>query len=512
MKLYTWQKKCLEAWRENRYRGIIHVVTGAGKTVFALATIDELKSRYPDVRIRIVVPTIPLANQWKTALMHHMRDETWRPGFFGGGRNDNPDQRVMLYIINSARDSLAGHIRRDLALKRPVFLICDECHHYQSKENRKIFDFLTPAIREGNLYHSLGMSATPFGTANDAVLTSSLGDEIYRYDFNAAAADGVISPFTVCEISASFLPKERKEYVEISDKIGFQLKRLFFYYPHLKGLSESRFMKMVTAIARDTDMDPENPATAFLMLAYQRKKITNLAKARLRCALSLVQSLHDTDRILIFCERISQAEEMLSLLRRQYGNACSLYHSGMTKEARKRILEAFRTGQSRILVSCRCLDEGIDVPDANVGIVFSSSAVARQRVQRLGRVIRRSQDKATACLYYIYIRESSEDAAYLHGLEEADHFGIRYYSEENVFSNDLYEYVAANIVGLARKKGYNQKQLHELRRCLSEGLVRADCFLPVKTVRNYSKAAKDRHECNYWNVMKKVGDEFRKKE
>ena len=85
----------------------------------------------------------------------------------------------------------------------------------------------------------------------------------------------------------------------------------------------------------------------------------------------------------------------------------------MTKDARERVLDEFRKGSIRVLISCRCLDEGIDVPDANIGIVLSSSAVERQRIQRLGRVVRRSPGKDTACLYYIYIRESSDDAAYL---------------------------------------------------------------------------------------------------
>ena len=512
MELYTWQKDCLSKWKDHQYRGIIHVVTGAGKTVFALAAIDELRSRYPDAVIRVVVPTIPLANQWKNALMHHAPNETWRPGFFGGGRRDEPDRQVMIYVINSARDSLASHIRRDFALKRHVLLICDECHHYQSKENRKIFSFLNEDVRKGTLYHSLGMSATPFGTDHDEVLIRSLGEEIFRYDFNAAATDGIISAFSICEVSASFMPEELLAYVDLTNKISVLLKRLLAEYPKLKGLNQKKFMKAVRAIAGEADMDPENPATAFLMLAFQRKSITNLAEARIRCAAALIEALHDTDRILVFCERISQAEELFVNLRRRNGHSVGLYHSGMTKEARKRIFDEFRNGQMRILVSCRCLDEGIDVPDANVGIVLSSSSVERQRVQRLGRVIRRADNKSAACLYYIYIRESSDDAAYLHGLEVSERYTVRYYTAENVFSHDLYEYVASHMIGNAHIRGYNEEQIAELRRCLTEGLVRADCFLPPDAAKCAAGCADGHHEKNYWNVMRKVGNAFREKE
>lgn len=512
MKLYSWQKDCMKKWKTNEYRGIIHVVTGAGKTVFALYAMDELRSRYPDVKIRIVVPTIPLANQWKMALTHHAPDEKWRPGFFGGGRRDEPERQVMIYVINSARNSLAAHIRRDIALKHHVLLICDECHHYQSRENRKIFGFLTEDVLKGPLYHSLGMSATPFGTDHDEVLVRSLGPEIFRYDFDNAAADGVISSFSICEVSASFMPEELLQYVELTNQIGVSLKKLLADYPKLQLCSQKKFMKAVSVIAREADMDPEEPAAAFLMLTYQRKSITNLAESRIRCAVSLIEALHDTDRILVFCERISQAEELSVILRRHYGRAIGIYHSGMTKEARARVLNDFRDRQVRMLVSCRCLDEGIDVPDANVGIVLSGSSVERQRVQRLGRVIRRADNKSAACLYYIYIRESSDDAAFLRGLENSERFTVRYYSSENAFSNDLYEYVAANMIGIADERGYNGQQLSELRRCLTEGLIRADCFLPSETVRRAARSADSRHEQNYWNVMGKVGDAFREKE
>ena len=157
----------------------------------------------------------------------------------------------------------------------------------------------------------------------------------------------------------------------------------------------------------------------------------------------------------------------------------------------------FRENRHRILVSCRCLDEGIDVPDAGIGIVMSSSAVERQRVQRLGRVIRRTDGKQSACLYYIYIRESTDDAAYLPHLEENDTFGIRYYPAEGVFANDLYEYAAAQIIAYGRARGYDKKQTKELRRCVEEGLVRADYLLPAAVQEENREQSKDKHSKNY---------------
>ena len=489
------------------------MVTGAGKTRFALEAMDELVRNHSDLVVRIVVPTIPLAHQWKKVLLHHAASDEMRPGFFGGGRRDDPNRRVMIYIINSARETLSGHIRRDMALGHPVFLICDECHHYQSKENRKIFGFLSDEIFDRGDYYSLGLSATPFGTGDDKLLIRSLGEEIYQYGFGKAVDDGVISPFTVCEISASFYPHEYKEYLELSEKIGLALSRLKKDCPALETMGKKEFMKTVSAMAREADMDPQDPAAAFLILTYQRKMVTNLSASRISCGISLIEKLSNRDRILVFCERISQAETFVSLIRKQFGNICGIYHSEMIKEARARVLDEFREGRIRILVSCRCLDEGIDVPDANIGIVLSSSAVERQRIQRLGRVVRRSEGKSAACLYYVYIRESSDDAAYLQGFDDYESFSLRYYTQENEFSNDIYEYAAGRLMRRAGKAGYSEDQKKELLKCITEGLVRAD-YLSPESSSPFLLAEKDkdtpgfRHERNYRKVMRQIRDMF----
>ena len=334
MQLYRWQKAGLRAWERNGYRGIVNVVTGAGKTVFALAAMEMMKQKYTTLQVRVVVPTIPLARQWKESLLHHAESEEWRPGFFGGGIQDDPRRRVMIYVVNSARDSISGHIRRDFSLGRHVLLICDECHHYQSPENRKIFSFTKDMGERETLYHSIGLSATPFGNRDDHVLTQAIGREIYRYDYNSAAADGVISPFTVCEVSASFLPDEMQEYSDLTEEVRLLLAKLLRAYPALKNLSESSFIKSVTRIANEAQMDPANPAAAFLIATYQRKQVSNLAMARIHCSLSIVENLKSTDRVLIFCERIEQAKKMRFYLQRSFGSCCEIYHSEMTKEAR----------------------------------------------------------------------------------------------------------------------------------------------------------------------------------
>ena len=84
MELYKWQRDCLDRWTENTCTGIVNVVTGAGKTVFALAAMDRLREKYPELRVRIVVPTVPLARQWESPCA---------PAFSAAGRGTIPTGR-----------------------------------------------------------------------------------------------------------------------------------------------------------------------------------------------------------------------------------------------------------------------------------------------------------------------------------------------------------------------------------------------------------------------------------
>ena len=61
-------------------------------------------------------------------------------------------------------------------------------------------------------------------------------------------------------------------------------------------------------LAQAAGMDPEDPAAAFLLKTWERKEVCVLAESRLFCALDLIANIPSGQRVLIFCERIQQAE------------------------------------------------------------------------------------------------------------------------------------------------------------------------------------------------------------
>jgi superfamily II DNA or RNA helicase len=75
--LHDWQERCVDAWFANSGKGVIKVVTGAGKTILALAIVERLQqTKVPDLRVVIVVPTVVLMNQWRDEILSRSNDET----------------------------------------------------------------------------------------------------------------------------------------------------------------------------------------------------------------------------------------------------------------------------------------------------------------------------------------------------------------------------------------------------------------------------------------------------
>ena len=52
------------------------------------------------------------------------------------------------------------------------------------------------------------------------------------------------------------------------------------------------------------------------------------------------------------------------------------------------MLDRFRAGTAPVLVSSQVLDEGLDVPEADLAIIVGGTGSARRHVQRIGRVLR----------------------------------------------------------------------------------------------------------------------------
>jgi superfamily II DNA or RNA helicase len=347
----AWQIEAMKRWIAARHRGIISVVTGGGKTIFALSCIAQLR---PDTTL-IVVPTAALLEQWweEAAFYFSIALEEIHIVRSSG--------RLKTGSINIAVINTASQLPTSGRWGK-LFLIVDECHKAASDSFRKVLEIEASA--------SLGLSATPerpYDNGLEDVLIPALGPVIFTYDYAAALEEGVIVPFTL-------------------NNIVFELEED----------RQAEYDKLTKAIARSMQQEgPDSERTIALML--KRARVLNLSMNRVKIALKLV-SMSRTKRTLIFHEDIQACEIIASVLEKS-GVPSRIYHSKMAVKARAEALKSYRSGQAEVLVTCRSLDEGFNVPETQLGIIAASTATRRQRIQRLGRIVRPAPEKHTANIY-----------------------------------------------------------------------------------------------------------------
>lgn len=504
--LYEWQEECLARWFANNGRGIVQAVTGSGKTLLALSAMERLDHLlHGSLRVRIVVPTSALMRQWNRALQEYLNIRS-DIGQRGAGSKSTPDRKYMIYVINSARYELARQILSEVRQGENVLLIADECHHYESGQNQLIFEFL-PYIK-GTEYEthffSLGLSATlPSGQAR-RYLTSVLGRTLYHYDMKEATAAKTVAPYDVYHISLAFQADERDEYEDLTEQMTLLYGKLLKVYPVLRILTQKEQFEELRSIAGSKNNKLAKTAAAYMSLTFLRKKLVCLASARISCVRDLVDRLDAQEKILIFGERISQADELYCLLQETFPERVGRCHSQMGAQANKNALERFRTGSIRILIACKSIDEGLNVPDASVGIILSGTSTKRQRIQRLGRIIRRKETDRHAALYYLHIAATSEDTCYLPDAGEHRLFELSYDAQTRQFCHPAYDDRAGLLLSEMEKNGTDTARLQEAGRCLRLGQVRSDWMLPPEMLDAHIRNARHIREKNYWVCMKKL--------
>lgn len=363
----TWQRSAFDRWVENGHLGVVQVVTGGGKTIFATLCMAELDRRHPETaRVVVLVPTLTLLDQWFVSLVEDTSVGSDEIATYSGEGIPTKPSRINLLVLNTAR-----RMAPLISDEGDVLLVVDECHRAGSPENAKAL--------QGRKRAALGLSATPdreYDSGFELRVMPHLGPIIYRYDYNDAVRDGVIVPFRLVNVEVSLANDEGAKYARASRRIARLQAR------HNKG---------------------ENVADSLTLALINRARIANEARSRIPTAVRIVDN-HKGQRCIVFHERIRDAEEIAALLRGR-GHSVATYHSNLGPELRRDNLRLFRRGVFDVLVTCRALDEGLNVPEAEFAVIASGTASSRQRIQRIGRVLRPSSGKPNATVYTLYATE-----------------------------------------------------------------------------------------------------------
>jgi superfamily II DNA or RNA helicase len=300
------------------------VVTGAGKTLFAMQCMLRVRSSHPECRFLVVVPTVALLDQWRAALTRDLGVRDNEIATAGGGSRPDEPRRVVIAVANTAR-----RLVPKLATQGDWFLIVDECHRVASPANRQML--------VGDFLATLGLSATPerqYDTWFDDFVVPALGPIIYRYTYERARQEGVISAFDLWNVRVPLTAEEKEEIDSASAAISREAARL-----RAAGLESSDRLQR---------------------LLFARSRHSQSARARISATVALVDSWHGR-RGIVFHESIEGAELIARALARR-GHRVRLYHSGLGSPTRYENLRLYTVGQIDVLVTCRALDE---VPHRN---------------------------------------------------------------------------------------------------------------------------------------------------
>ena len=194
--------------------GIVEVVTGGGKTVFAQMCLQVFFEEMENGQVLIIVPTVSLLDQWWIALQDESGVSPDDIGLLSGQETCEGDEPIIISVINSAR-----RFTKEFSRDRRLFLIVDECHRAGSPANAKAM--------LGEFVATLGLSATPereYDEGFAVYIAPLLGPIIHEYTYIDASRDGVISPFSLTNVRVDMLPDEEEEYRKYARSIAKLLR------------------------------------------------------------------------------------------------------------------------------------------------------------------------------------------------------------------------------------------------------------------------------------------------
>jgi superfamily II DNA or RNA helicase len=364
---YPHQTEAVETWWKQRACGVVVLPTGTGKTFVAMLAIA--KAGRPTL---VLTPTIDLLNQWHWQLAQSFGDPI---GLIGGGHHDVHPITVTTY------DS--AYIHFDRLGNRFGLLVFDECHHLPGAS-------YSEAARGSIAPFRLGLTATPERADGQEMRYPELiGPIVYRREIKELSGD-FLAEYRTEKVFVSLSKEEQERYLNARMKY-----RQFISDSGISLSSPSGWQRFIF----ETTRSPEGWEA---MRAYREtKRLERASPAKLQKLEELLQK-HQGDRVIVFT---ADNATVYQIARRFL--VPPITHQTKARE-RKQILERFHSGEYNVVVTSQVLNEGVDVPAANVGIVLSGTSTIRESVQRLGRLLRKQKDKQ-AILYEVVARDTAEE-------------------------------------------------------------------------------------------------------
>lgn len=372
------QRSALAAWQENGRRGILEHATGSGKTFTAITALkDHTAAGKPAI---VLVPSRLLLEQWRDELRAEIPDAAlllaggghsqWKTAARLQGMTANDGNLGGRIVLATMATAASAEFRAGIVETDDLMVVADEVHQLGSTYNS---NFLS--VNSGP---RLGLSATP-KRYGDPEGTAKLMDHF----------GGVVPPpFTLLDAIK-----------------GGRLVE-YEYFPHPLNLTATEAdewkkisMDVRNELARQKEDEHGRKALSerAKMLLIKRARIAKKAINKIDLARRIIKDHYrEGEHWLVYCEDSDQLTDVREALKED-GYSPIEYHSNMEGD-RHATLDWFKTFGG-LLVSIRCLDEGVDIPAISHALILASSQNPRQFIQRRGRVLRTSPGKDFAVIH-----------------------------------------------------------------------------------------------------------------
>jgi superfamily II DNA or RNA helicase len=340
--------------------------TGSGKSHVAVLAINATQRS-----TLVVAPTLDLVRQWYDLLRTTFEQDV---GIVGGGSH------TVLPLTVTTYDSAYLHMEN--FGNRFGLIVFDECHHLPGESYALTARLCLAPYR-------LGLTATPErADGREELLNELIGETVYQQQITDLSGE-YLADYETERIVVDLSEEERAEY-ESS-------RAIYLAFVRSSGIrmgSPRGFSEFIMRASR-------NEKGKEALTAYRRQKTLALAASGKLKVLEHLLHVHRSDRTIVFTQDNATAYTVS-----QRFLIPVITHQTKVKE-RSELLEGFHAGRYRAIVTSKVLNEGVDIPSAGVAIVLSGSGSVMEHVQRLGRILRRHDDKR-AVLYEIIAKDTSE--------------------------------------------------------------------------------------------------------
>ena len=345
--LRTYQHKALGEWTKAGMRGCVVLPTGSGKTIIGVKAIETVNSAS-----LIVVPTLDLMDQWASVLRKYFTNV--KIGNLGGGMYDI--EAITISTYDSAYIHASG-----LGNKFSL-IIFDEVHHLAAPGYRSIAELMASPFR-------LGLTATierEDGMHMD--LPQLVGGIVFTMSPNELAEKKHLAQYEVERREVEMVSDEIYQYRKYFEKYQYSLRRLGFRFP-------IRFEKLIMISAKN------KIAREALLARNKAMEIALNSRSKIE-ELREILAENKGIKTIIF----TQHNRLVYQVSNTFLIPFITYKTG--KQERQNVLKCFKEGRYNAIVTSKVLDEGVDVPDAELGIILSGTGSGREFIQRLGRLLR----------------------------------------------------------------------------------------------------------------------------